>query len=94
MNLPVARTLSDDEILEAIRTAVSPLECSINTQDDYGAKVTFVVHLPNGKKLPFQPGPNTSRADTASQLNVILTETRRRIEDMGFSLNNWTQLDH
>ncbi|EIC23400.1 hypothetical protein [Thiorhodovibrio frisius] len=93
MNLPIARTLPDEEIRDAIRAAFSPLECSINTQDDYGTKVSFVVHLPNGKNFPFQPGQNTSRVDTASQLNVILTEARRRIEDMGFVLDHWAYIE-
>ena len=82
----VARQLSDEEIVAAIRSATAPYGCHINTQVDYRNQIEFTIILPDGKKLRFNPDGNSSKPDTAASLNVVLLETRRKITDLGYQL--------
>jgi hypothetical protein len=89
---PIAKRLTDDAIEAAIRAAVSPYKCGIDMQADHGAKLKFVVRLPDGTKVPYNADEQSSKPDTAGSLNKILHETRQRIKAKGYTVDEWDDL--
>lgn len=92
MSYPIARELTSEEIVEAVKAAFRPLTVGVDPYADYGNQVRFKVTLPNGSPFSFNPSDGSSKSNTPAQLNTILQEARARIEKMGFALEAWTPI--
>ena len=80
--------LKKSELVGIVQSAFAPLECVAELQN-YEHAFGFAVYLPDGSRIVTE-NKNASSLLNEASLSEIIDSVRKRIEDKGIMLENWS----